>query len=1105
MLVVGFMVCISGFSMGAGSNLITNGDFESGQIAPWEGFADAYVSTSAAHSGTYGIHIPSAQQLYQRWISVDPGKTYVYTGWFKWTAFSGSEWGYDTFSVNNTNWESMGAINNLHSLYEEDEWHKLSITFTANTDSVQLNFGVYGPKETVDMVFDDFELFEKTGNLPPVINPTATPTTGNAPLNVEFFANGDDPDGAISIYHWDFGDGTVATIENPTHIYTQKGTHTVQLMVWDNEGAYSSQSLNITVNSDENPSVTITGPTDQGAYNTGLSQITLTGTAVAPTDREIVDLVWDNLSTDDAGIVVITPTVALNWNADAIDLKPGKNEILITATDSDGMVNTDRIIVSRSISGPMVSNISIPKNTVNVYEKYEIQFDIETVAENPYFRYDETPPPGVTPEIGITVEGIFTSPTGKILRQPGFFYREMNITGTGSKLHYEETAQSFWKVRFSPIEEGTYSVSLYVQDASGEVTVPIGSFSAVAPVKKGFIQISQNDPRYFEFTNRDLFFPTGPAGGPDYSIYKDTGVNLERPWMAGQAAYSTNWARWIRTDMNNGNEGFSSPLTFKQRYPSHELSREIYYPEGHRIWMGLWGDDAFFPDLKPNTQYLIKLRLKTTDITGPVDPSFPYGFMIKTHGFPTQTLEEDLKPKPSMIPVISRNRDWHTLLARYTTTIQDGNNQYLSFYLDNVRDGRVFIDQFSVKEILPDGSYGGELIRHSRADMHTYVEQRPAAYFDWQVEQGEQNGVYFKYVVQDKNDWVPNHLVREGVFRDLGDGYFQEDGTKAKWLLQQWWRYLVARWGYSAAVHSWELCNEADPNNLAVYQQTQDFAKFMHQNDSHPHLVTTSFWCCWKPEFWGDHTNYPDIDYADLHEYTKDSTLGLDMAEFVSSMAQSTLNPPVGMPVILGETGIGYGGQSYFEHLRQPNPGVWYHNMLWAQLNSGSGISSPNYWWSEHFNVINRQQIAKPFYQFVSSLDINRGNYVDLSGSVTNSNIRVLGQKNTSLGKAYLWVQNKLHNWHNVMGVENPVPIIPQSGTITVNMIPNTSYTIERWNTYTGEIQSTNTFQSDANGNITISVADLYDDFSVKINGSGNILSPPLSPPRNFRFTDSVQ
>jgi hypothetical protein len=182
--------------------------------------------------------------------------------------------------------------------------------------------------------------------------------------------------------------------------------------------------------------------------------------------------------------------------------------------------------------------------------------------------------------------------------------------------------------------------------------------------------------------------------------------------------------------------------------------------------------------------------------------------------------------------------------ARYTATAQDGDG-YISLMLDNVTAGRAYIDEFSIREVHGDGSLGGELIRHARADIHTYVEQRPAAYFDWQLQQGEDNGVFFKYVVQDKNDWVPNHLKRDGAFADRGDGYFQPEGTKANWLQRQWWRYLAARWGYSTAVHSWELCNEADPNDSAVYRHTQQFARFMHTTDAHLPPARHSFWCCW--------------------------------------------------------------------------------------------------------------------------------------------------------------------------------------------------------------------------------------------------------------------
>jgi len=58
---------------------------------------------------------------------------------------------------------------------------------------------------------------------------SATPTSGNAPLNVTFT---DESTGVLlSSWSWDFGDGGTSTQQNPTHEYTTAGTYTVSLTV----------------------------------------------------------------------------------------------------------------------------------------------------------------------------------------------------------------------------------------------------------------------------------------------------------------------------------------------------------------------------------------------------------------------------------------------------------------------------------------------------------------------------------------------------------------------------------------------------------------------------------------------------------------------------------------------------------------------------------------------------------------------------------------------------------------------------------------------------------------------------------------------------------
>nr|BAL54852.1 PKD domain protein [uncultured Acetothermia bacterium]BAL57954.1 PKD domain protein [uncultured Acetothermia bacterium]BAL58568.1 hypothetical protein HGMM_OP2C118 [Candidatus Acetothermum autotrophicum] len=64
---------------------------------------------------------------------------------------------------------------------------------------------------------------------------------------IVFTDQSSDPDGQITQWNWDFGDGTTSTTQSPTHAYEKAGTYTVTLTVTDNEGATGSTSVTITV------------------------------------------------------------------------------------------------------------------------------------------------------------------------------------------------------------------------------------------------------------------------------------------------------------------------------------------------------------------------------------------------------------------------------------------------------------------------------------------------------------------------------------------------------------------------------------------------------------------------------------------------------------------------------------------------------------------------------------------------------------------------------------------------------------------------------------------------------------------------------------------
>ena len=65
--------------------------------------------------------------------------------------------------------------------------------------------------------------------------------------NIVFTDQSSDPDGQITQWQWDFGDGTTSTDQNPIHAYDKAGDYTVTLTVTDNEGATAIASATITV------------------------------------------------------------------------------------------------------------------------------------------------------------------------------------------------------------------------------------------------------------------------------------------------------------------------------------------------------------------------------------------------------------------------------------------------------------------------------------------------------------------------------------------------------------------------------------------------------------------------------------------------------------------------------------------------------------------------------------------------------------------------------------------------------------------------------------------------------------------------------------------
>ncbi len=79
---------------------------------------------------------------------------------------------------------------------------------------------------------------------PATPNFTASNTQGCFPLPVDFTDLSTPGSSPIATWVWDFGDGTISNIQNPSHIYPNSGTFNVTLLLTDANGCFTQLTIN---------------------------------------------------------------------------------------------------------------------------------------------------------------------------------------------------------------------------------------------------------------------------------------------------------------------------------------------------------------------------------------------------------------------------------------------------------------------------------------------------------------------------------------------------------------------------------------------------------------------------------------------------------------------------------------------------------------------------------------------------------------------------------------------------------------------------------------------------------------------------------------------
>lgn len=800
-------------------------------------------------------------------------------------------------------------------------------------------------------------------------------------------------------------------------------------------------------------------------------------------------------------------------------------------------------------AAPVIENISTnaadyPDSQIPRYEKLEISFTVDTQADNMYIPHDPSPPAGVNTN-GISVDVLF-SPDNWLTtyRQPAFYYQEFldERRGGQSQLEWFYPTDTFvWKARFAPDQEGLWRFKITATDSEGTTESNEHTFTVTGSDKNGFVQVSEDDPRYFEFED-GTYFPalgynmnydqiswTHPVASNEanFQTMSENGIQLIRMWLSQWAIWGSAWNPWY--DINN-HQGYIPAARLVLDGVNTDAGSEAAMIVNNVVIPCMFTGYQKAPAaVKQHTNYRVQVRYKMQNLTGPRVSEQPYGLVAKVGGWLTDC--QDSGTGTVITEYASANTDtdpepWQIIEGTWNS----GNNHFLPFFYlttENVNTGRASIDYVWMQEDLGGGNYGPNIMSKPWMSHHLYMEQRNSYAFDKVLQLAEQHDVYLRPVMLERQDYITERIFPDGSVDDNSPsqnnfyGPNSRSVTKVRWLQQAWWRYAQARWGYSTNIHSWELLNEGDPANTRHFIQADEFGKYMKcrvfgvsvgsqdgdlctHNHPNAHLVSTSNWHSFPTGLWASDT-YPNVDFADVHRYIpqNDSDYNDSVTATINASLQyhtAMVNAGKVKPIIRGETGFTTTeSEPGSPELLDDTDGVWLHNFLWAGINHGGLIES---YWYANYHIYNAQagfdnrSVFRPFRNFIEDEPLNKGGYEAIQADTSNDELRVVGQYSTPHDQGHLWIQNKAYTWRNVVD-ENS--ITPQSGTVTISGVtPDTIYTIETWNTYetdkSEQIVNTATQESNSSGEITLALSSLGTDVAYKFHTQEPSPTPTPGP-----------
>jgi PKD repeat protein len=300
-------------------------------VAPPTGteYLQILATTSPVQPFAYMTHDPAAfqQSIEAQILGILP----VEERSWNFTSFeivSGTPPSYGIVTINSSPSGALISIDGEYAgytprtLFVEQGFHRVSVTKPGYLGWNAVRFIIPGLTSRINVTLEPLV----SVNTPPVALFSYSPASPGVAEWIQFDGSASvDPDGTITSYSWNFGDGSTGYGSSAWQRFMAAGTYTVTLIVTDNDGASDSISQTIQVGpTNQAPSAVFAFSPTNPAVN---GWVQFDGSGSADPDGSIVTYSWSfGDGTSDTGVVA--------WHRFAA---PGTYLVALTVQDNDGV------------------------------------------------------------------------------------------------------------------------------------------------------------------------------------------------------------------------------------------------------------------------------------------------------------------------------------------------------------------------------------------------------------------------------------------------------------------------------------------------------------------------------------------------------------------------------------------------------------------------------------------------------------------------------------------------------------------------------------------------------------------------------------------------